>query len=57
MTSGHHHTWVIDDIDDRVGAKDAHMVTLRCTGCPETMKKLTTRTKVEIQRELEAANG
>lgn len=52
----HHHHWVVVSIDGNSGGKDARMVTVGCTGCSATVKKLTARSDVEIQAELDAAN-
>jgi hypothetical protein len=56
-TPAHEHHWELAEVDPTPGGANARMVTLRCTGCDETMRRLTARTDAEIRAELDAQNA
>lgn len=53
----HQHHWVLGAVDTEVGGQAARQVTVQCTGCDESITRLTARTDAELQAELDVANA
>jgi len=55
----HKHQWAITGVDDAAGSRGARKVTVACTleGCAQSVTRITARTDVELQAELDEANA